>query len=72
MELSLREAEALHDSSIGAQHITLALLIPREGTVPRDPGGPRRTARIGARRDPRPLPQGELTACLEPAGSFLR
>ena len=35
IELSLREAEALHDSSIGAQHITLALLIPRDGTVAR-------------------------------------
>jgi hypothetical protein len=35
MELSLREAEALHDGSIGAQHITLALLIPQDGTVPR-------------------------------------
>jgi ATP-dependent Clp protease ATP-binding subunit ClpA len=35
LELSLREAEALHDSSIGAEHITLALLIPRDGTVPR-------------------------------------
>jgi ATP-dependent Clp protease ATP-binding subunit ClpA len=35
MELSLREADALHDSSIGAQHITLALLIPQDGTVPR-------------------------------------
>jgi ATP-dependent Clp protease ATP-binding subunit ClpA len=35
MELSLREAEALHDSSIGAQHITIALLIPQDGTVPR-------------------------------------
>jgi ATP-dependent Clp protease ATP-binding subunit ClpA len=35
MELSLREADALHDTSIGAQHITLALLIPKDGTVPR-------------------------------------
>jgi ATP-dependent Clp protease ATP-binding subunit ClpA len=35
LELSLREAVALHDSSIGAEHITLALLIPRDGTVPR-------------------------------------
>jgi ATP-dependent Clp protease ATP-binding subunit ClpA len=35
LELSLREAEALHDSSIGAEHITLALLTPRDGTVPR-------------------------------------
>jgi ATP-dependent Clp protease ATP-binding subunit ClpA len=35
MELSLREADALHDGSIGAQHITLALLIPQDGTVPR-------------------------------------
>jgi hypothetical protein len=42
----------------------------RHGTP--DSGGPRGRARIGARRDPRPLPQGELTGCLEPAGSFLR
>jgi ATP-dependent Clp protease ATP-binding subunit ClpA len=35
LELSLRQAEALHDSSIGAEHITLALLIPKDGTVPR-------------------------------------
>jgi ATP-dependent Clp protease ATP-binding subunit ClpA len=35
LELSLREADALHDSSIGAEHITLALLTPRDGTVPR-------------------------------------
>jgi ATP-dependent Clp protease ATP-binding subunit ClpA len=35
MELSLREADALHVGSIGAQHITLALLIPQDGTVPR-------------------------------------
>jgi ATP-dependent Clp protease ATP-binding subunit ClpA len=35
MALSLREADALHDGSIGAQHITLALLIPQDGTVPR-------------------------------------
>jgi ATP-dependent Clp protease ATP-binding subunit ClpA len=35
LELSLREADALHDSSIGTQHITLALLIPQDGTVPR-------------------------------------
>jgi ATP-dependent Clp protease ATP-binding subunit ClpA len=35
MELSLREAEALHDGSIGVQHVTLALLIPKDGTVPR-------------------------------------
>jgi ATP-dependent Clp protease ATP-binding subunit ClpA len=35
LELSLREAEAMHDSSIGAEHITLALLIPKDGTVPR-------------------------------------
>jgi ATP-dependent Clp protease ATP-binding subunit ClpC len=35
LELSLREAVALHDSSIGAEHITLALLTPRDGTVPR-------------------------------------
>jgi ATP-dependent Clp protease ATP-binding subunit ClpA len=35
LELSLREAQALHDSSIGAEHITLALLIPKDGTVPR-------------------------------------
>jgi ATP-dependent Clp protease ATP-binding subunit ClpA len=35
LELSLREAVALHDSNIGAEHITLALLTPRDGTVPR-------------------------------------
>jgi ATP-dependent Clp protease ATP-binding subunit ClpA len=35
MELSLREANALHDASIGVQHLTLALLILRDGTVPR-------------------------------------
>ena len=35
LELSLREAEALHDSSVGAEHITLALLIPKDGTVTR-------------------------------------
>jgi ATP-dependent Clp protease ATP-binding subunit ClpA len=35
LELSLREAVALQDGSIGAEHITLALLTPRDGTVPR-------------------------------------
>jgi ATP-dependent Clp protease ATP-binding subunit ClpA len=35
LEISLREAVALHDSTIGAEHITLALLTPRDGTVPR-------------------------------------
>jgi hypothetical protein len=35
VELSLREADALHDTSIGGQHITLALLILKDGTVPR-------------------------------------
>ena len=34
LELSLREAEALHDNSIGVQHLTLALLAPKDGTVP--------------------------------------
>jgi ATP-dependent Clp protease ATP-binding subunit ClpA len=35
LEISLREADALHDSSIGAEHITLALLALRDGTVSR-------------------------------------
>lgn len=35
LELSLREADAMHDASIGGQHLTLALLILRDGTVPR-------------------------------------
>ncbi|MGH3290859.1 MAG: Clp protease N-terminal domain-containing protein [Trebonia sp.] len=35
LEIALREAVALQDSSIGAEHITLALLAPRDGTVPR-------------------------------------
>ena len=34
LQLSLREAEALHDNYIGAQHIILALLGPKDGTVP--------------------------------------
>jgi len=34
LELSLREAEALHDTCIGVQHLALALLAPKEGTVP--------------------------------------
>jgi Clp amino terminal domain, pathogenicity island component len=34
LALSLREAEALHDNSIGVQHLTLALLAPKDGTVP--------------------------------------
>jgi hypothetical protein len=34
MELSLREAEALHDNYIGVQHVTLALLAMKDGTVP--------------------------------------
>jgi ATP-dependent Clp protease ATP-binding subunit ClpA len=34
LALSLREAEALHDSYIGVQHLTLALLRPQDGTVP--------------------------------------
>jgi ATP-dependent Clp protease ATP-binding subunit ClpA len=35
LEVALREADVLHDASIGGQHITLALLILREGTVTR-------------------------------------
>jgi ATP-dependent Clp protease ATP-binding subunit ClpA len=34
LELSLREAKALHDNYIGVQHLTLALLALKEGTVP--------------------------------------
>ena len=34
LELSLREAKALHDNYIGVQHLTLALLTPQDGTVP--------------------------------------
>ena len=34
LELSLREAKALHDNYIGVQHLTLALLAPKDGTVP--------------------------------------
>jgi ATP-dependent Clp protease ATP-binding subunit ClpA len=34
LQLSLREAEALHDKSIGVQHLALALLAPKDGTVP--------------------------------------
>jgi len=34
LEISLREAEALHDNSIGVQHLILALLVPKDGTVP--------------------------------------
>ena len=34
LALSLREAEALHDTYIGVQHLTLALLRPHDGTVP--------------------------------------
>ena len=34
LHLSLREAEALHDSHIGVQHLTLALLALKDGTVP--------------------------------------
>jgi ATP-dependent Clp protease ATP-binding subunit ClpA len=35
LEIALREAVTLQDTSIGAEHITLALLTPRDGTVPR-------------------------------------
>jgi Clp amino terminal domain, pathogenicity island component len=35
LQISLREAEALHDNYIGAQHIVLALLAPKDGTIPR-------------------------------------
>jgi hypothetical protein len=34
LELSLREAKAMQDNYIGVQHLTLALLGPRDGTVP--------------------------------------
>jgi ATP-dependent Clp protease ATP-binding subunit ClpA len=34
LQLSLHEAEALHDNYIGVQHLTLALLRLRDGTVP--------------------------------------
>jgi hypothetical protein len=34
LEFSLREAKALHDNYIGVQHITLALLAMKDGTVP--------------------------------------
>jgi Clp amino terminal domain, pathogenicity island component len=34
LALSLREAEALHDNYIGVQHLTLALLALKDGTVP--------------------------------------
>ena len=34
LQLSLREAEALHDTCIGVQHLTLALLALTDGTVP--------------------------------------
>jgi hypothetical protein len=34
LELSLREAKALHDNYIGVQHLTLALLTLKDGTVP--------------------------------------
>ncbi len=34
LALSLREAEALHDNCIGVQHLTLALLALKDGTVP--------------------------------------
>jgi ATP-dependent Clp protease ATP-binding subunit ClpA len=34
LQLSLREAEALHDNYIGVQHLTLALLARKDGTVP--------------------------------------
>jgi hypothetical protein len=34
LQLSLREAEALHDNHIGVQHLTLALLALEGGTVP--------------------------------------
>ena len=35
LELSLRESEALRDGTIGVEHVTLALLLPKDGTVPR-------------------------------------
>jgi ATP-dependent Clp protease ATP-binding subunit ClpA len=31
LELSLREAKALHDNNIGVQHLALALLVPQDG-----------------------------------------
>jgi Clp amino terminal domain, pathogenicity island component len=34
LQLSLREAETLHDNHIGVQHLTLALLALTDGTVP--------------------------------------
>jgi ATP-dependent Clp protease ATP-binding subunit ClpA len=34
LQISLREAEALHDTYIGVQHIVLALLAMKDGTVP--------------------------------------
>jgi ATP-dependent Clp protease ATP-binding subunit ClpA len=34
LELSLREAKALHDNYIGVQHLTLALLVLNDGMVP--------------------------------------
>jgi ClpA/ClpB-like protein len=34
LQLSLREAETLHDNYIGVQHLTLALLALKDGTVP--------------------------------------
>jgi hypothetical protein len=34
LELSLREAKALHDNSIGVQHLALALLALEDGMVP--------------------------------------
>ena len=34
LQLSLREAKALHDNYIGVQHLTLALLALKDGTVP--------------------------------------
>jgi len=34
LQLSLREAQALQDNYIGVQHLTLALLALRDGTVP--------------------------------------
>ena len=34
LQLSLRQAEMLHDNYIGVQHLTLALLTPVDGTVP--------------------------------------
>jgi hypothetical protein len=34
LQLALREAQALHDNYIGVQHLTLALLALKDGTVP--------------------------------------